>query len=65
MKVITQKISKPLRTLALGLAHLGNRRPEIFRCLGQVVRRAGLWSFGDAEESSHVKHACILTIYII
>lgn len=37
------------RSLALGLARLGLRHPELFRCLGQVVRRSGLWSFEDNE----------------
>ena len=41
-----------LASLALGMARLGLRHPEIFRCLGQVVRRSGLWSFGDHEAAS-------------
>lgn len=41
-----------LASLALGMARLGLRHPEIFRCLGQVVRRSGLWSFADSEAAS-------------
>eukprot|EP00913_Durusdinium_trenchii_P023194 g21773.t1 len=41
-----------MASLALGMARLGLRHPEIFRCLGQVVRRSGLWSFADNEAAS-------------
>jgi len=49
-KVISGVGFGSLRSLALGMARLGLRHPEIFRCLGQVVRRSGLWSFGDHED---------------
>ena len=54
-------IRHSLRSLALGMARLGLRHPEIFRCLGQVVRRSGLWSFADSE--AHAISGDVLVIH--
>ena len=52
------------RSLALGMARLGLRHPEIFRCLGQVVRRSGLWSFADSEAPSLWKGTVFVIAFI-
>ena len=46
------------------MARLGLRHPEIFRCLGQVVRRSGLWSFADNEVLYREGSICFGTSFL-
>lgn len=41
-----------LSSLALSLARLKLRRPELFRAIAEMVRRVGIWRFADDEISS-------------